>query len=279
MREINIDELKKIEYDMLVDFAKFCDKNNLIYFLSSGTLLGAVRHHDFIPWDDDIDVMLPRKDYEKFVTSYKNKDYFVDDLLINNSCWGRCGKLKCRNTILESNLKENYKEKVFIDIFPIDGICDNKLIQKIKLSIIQLFINFHMSTITKCKPTKRYADKNAGILNWKTGVRTLLKYFLILTIGNTRPQFWTRIINGWLKKTDFNSARYAGFFAGGYYGTKELMPKKIFDKRIPMKFGKYDFWIPEEYDYYLTNLYGNYMKFPPIEKRQPHHAFKAYWLD
>ena len=52
MREINIDELKKIEYDMLVDFAKFCDKNNLIYFLSSGTLLGAVRHHDFIPWDD-----------------------------------------------------------------------------------------------------------------------------------------------------------------------------------------------------------------------------------
>lgn len=70
MREINIDELKKIEYDMLVDFAKFCDKNNLIYFLSSGTLLGAVRHHDFIPWDDDIDVMLPRKDYEKFVTSY-----------------------------------------------------------------------------------------------------------------------------------------------------------------------------------------------------------------
>ena len=127
VRQIQLGELSLLE-----KYIEICSKYNLRYYALGGTLLGAVRHKGFIPWDDDMDLGMPRKDYEKFVTSYKNKDYFVDDLLINNSCWGRCGKLKCRNTILESNLKENYKEKVFIDIFPIDGICDNKLIQKIK---------------------------------------------------------------------------------------------------------------------------------------------------
>ena len=73
MKEINLEELKNIELNMLIDFAKFCDDNNFTYYLSGGTLLGAIRHRGFIPWDDDIDIMMPREDYNKAIKTYKLK--------------------------------------------------------------------------------------------------------------------------------------------------------------------------------------------------------------
>jgi len=264
---------------MLLDFAKFCDENHITYFLSSGTLLGAVRHKGFIPWDDDIDIMLPRPDYERAMALYKHSDYYLDDISINPKCYNRCGTLNNRHTIVESNLKPQYKSHVFIDVFPIDGISSNKLLRTLKLLFIQVMIYCHMATIVDYKPTHRYDDKNAGFLNWKKYSRIFMKYLMISTVGKTSPQYWAAKINNSLKKTDYNKAEYAGFFSGGYYGMKEVMKKKVFSARRPVSFEGHRMWAPVGYDRYLSGLYGDYMTPPPPEKRRSHHEFKAYWAD
>ena len=125
-KQIDIDDLKQIEFELLCKFHELCEKLNLRYSLGGGTLLGAIRHKGYIPWDDDIDVMMPRPDYNKFIgycinnqTEFKLKCYETDKNYVDLSA-----KIYNPNTILEENdvLEENEKFGVYIDIFPVDGL-------------------------------------------------------------------------------------------------------------------------------------------------------------
>ena len=125
MREIcNLSEIKKIELDILRAFRSFCEKNSLRYFLAYGTLLGAVRHGGFIPWDDDIDVAMPRTDYERFLKEFRDERYEVYDLS-KKGYFYPFAKLCDTTTVLIEEMSVKNSIGVYIDIFPMDGIADN----------------------------------------------------------------------------------------------------------------------------------------------------------
>ena len=134
MNALTKEELKIVEFNILKDVACFCRMHNIRYFLCGGTLLGAIRHNGFIPWDDDIDIMMPREDYQRFFKLYnRSNSRYRADSLDNNPDWHMAfGRVGDTETILfENTLKKKYsKYHAFIDVFPIDGIPDNMIMHK-----------------------------------------------------------------------------------------------------------------------------------------------------
>ena len=279
MKEINLEELKNIELNMLIDFAKFCDDNNFTYYLSGGTLLGAIRHRGFIPWDDDIDIMMPREDYNKAIKTYKNDIYKIDSIRENPNSYNRYARINNIKTKLESNLRQHLKESVFIDIFPIDGLAGSKFKQDVIFGIQQILIAFHLSTILKYTISSRYEDREAGFFAWRKYLRTFIKFVMVATIGRTNPGIWASILNKIASRYSFYNRDYVAILVSGPHFTKERMPKNIYKNKVKVEFEGYKFWAPDGYDYYLKSLYGNYMELPPIDKRISHHDFKAYWKE
>ena len=146
MNEQTLQKLKDIEKDMLVIFIQICKKYDMRYFLAGGSCLGAVRHRGFIPWDDDIDVVMPREDYEKFLKVARNElpeNIFLQTGKTDNDFPMNFAKLRNSDTTFIETSVKNFKinHGVFIDIFPLDGYSDSKwfkLMNRIYISRINL---------------------------------------------------------------------------------------------------------------------------------------------
>ena len=281
MRELQLKEIQNIELKILIELDRFCRKNNLKYYLCGGTLLGAIRHRGFIPWDDDIDVMMPRENFEIFINKFNHEFYKVKYINTCNKYIEKSCKLVDTRTLLKSNhlRKKTIEENIFIDVFPIDGLPENKYLQKIHVLLVQVIIAIHSSTVLSYSISKRYNDKNSGVFYWKKYFRTFIKFLMITTIGITNTRFWIIILNKILKRYNFDNSLWVAALTSGIYGEREIMPKKIFCRSEIVKFERYKFFAPIGYDYYLKRLYGDYMKLPPVEFRQSHHNFKAYWKE
>lgn len=259
MKSIDDKDLKSIQIDIMQSVHDFCEANNLKYFLAYGSLLGAVRHSGYIPWDDDIDIVMPRPDYEKFRETFNTNTghYKFIDYLNTPTYSIPFGKVHDTRTHINEGM---YKEDcfgVYIDVFPLDGVVDEKRIVKNKW-----FLKF------------LYAKKSVI-----DGQRTLQKNIIMLLGKLVLLPFSTHDIIGWIDKSN-KSVPYseASKVAGTcIYGLREILDKTIFDKSVKHKFEDREFCIPVEYDKYLTTLYGDYMKLPPVEKRVTHHTFEAWW--
>lgn len=124
MKEINVYELKKIQLEILDDIHRFCIQESLTYSLAYGTLLGAIRHHGYIPWDDDIDIMMPRRDYERFINLYKSNTNEVLDLRKSDTTIEMFLKICRKGSIMIDTTLKRSLWGINIDVFPIDGIPD-----------------------------------------------------------------------------------------------------------------------------------------------------------
>ena len=282
MKEITISEMKKISLDILKDVAEYCDRNNLRYYICGGTLLGAVRHKGFIPWDDDIDILMPRPDYLEFVKSYNgsNTRYIVKSIENSSDYWRTFAKVFDLNTYLEENCIRVPKKDngVFIDIFPVDGLPKSRFRQAIFFKE-QEFLNFlyHGSAWNYTKSFK-YADSKDYLANLKGKIRTTLKYIAITILNPLSTSFLIRLINKNAMRFDYDQAdEIAAIVDCHYGGSRERMPKKLFEKQIPFEFEKNTFWGSAAWKLYLSNMYGNFMELPPVKNRVTHHDFKAYW--
>lgn len=282
MRELTIEELKSVELDILKNVADFCDKNNIRYYLGGGTLLGAVRHKGFIPWDDDIDISMPRPDYERFIHLYNGTqpNYMVKSIEIDPEYWRTFAKVFDNRTYLEEkNIRVKKRGNgVFIDVFPIDGLPESKM-KRFLLFKTQEFLNFlyHSSAWNYTKSYK-FADSASRFSVVKGYIRTALK-FLAITILYPLPTHKIIVrINANAARNSYATAKYIGAIVDCAHGAScEMIEKKIFEPRIKFSFEGESFWGPKGYHQYLTNLYGDYMKLPPINRRNTHHDFKAYW--
>lgn len=262
MREIGLEERKKLQLDILVDVASYCERNHITYFLSSGTLIGAVRHQGYIPWDDDIDIMMPRPDYERFAKEYSSEVYEFTDMNKDKDFPYVLGKVwDIRTQQKEERINYNLLG-VNIDIFPLDGLSENFFLQKLHLFIIGL--------LTNVRRFKRIVLKDV-MTKWKKFCFALFKFFLLAISYKSLAN----AIYFFQKRYKWSSAVYVSSLAST---TERLIGKKEwFEKPIQSTFEKYTFFIPNGYANWLTLVYGDYMKLPPKEKRSPHHVVKAYW--
>ena len=258
-----LEDLKKVELEILIDFANFCDKHNLTYFLVGGTLLGSIRHKGFIPWDDDIDVGMPRSDYEKFLELY-SKDtkskYYVQSLETDSSYWQCYAKVRKSHTlVIESAIKDlNINKEIGIDIFPFDLVSANSYSDvKVRATLIRSI----RDTIQVKKNIKGISDCHHKIIS------LILKIFSIKRLYKTNKKLMTKDNN--------KDCNILMCFLMDYKIEKEFNEKSIFYPLKEGDFEGYKFKLPNNYDYYLTHVYGDYMKLPKKEDRVTHGIIKV----
>ena len=256
------DDIKSIELEILVAFSDFCDRNQLNYSLAYGTLLGAARHKGFIPWDDDIDVVMPRPDYQKFIELAKAELFSQKFKVISTDTTGYLptfAKVVDPTAIVKSGRNaRSYEENVWIDVFPIDGIPSNP--NKVRL----LYLRSKVLT-TLCVASK---------LNWRYKSTPLMQ----IAIFFSSPLAKLFPIEKWASRQLFKlSTRlpYADSDTVGLIGwgggPQEAMSREWLEDRIDLQFENHSFKAPREYPKILSQMYGrNYMELPPIEMRVTH---------
>ncbi len=267
MKELTLQELKDIEFDILKMFDAFCKKNNIKYYLSHGTLLGAIRYKKFIPWDDDIDLLIPRNDYNRMISLFKdsekyhlfayekNKDYLFP--------YAKLCDMRTRKD--EFGYNNGVKLGVDIDLFPLDAWDDN--LEKAKGEVKYIKKNMFRLHLTKMK-------KSDSVNLIKRLVKGIYMFFCKIR----GSKYYTENIIKASRKTWDEKVNYLGCKAWCVYGEKGIIPADVFRETVEVEFEGQMFPAPIGWDKYLTCLYGDYLPEPPKEKQKTHHAFKAYKL-
>lgn len=265
--DYRVTELKKkiwaVQLDLLNEILRICKKHDIKIIVFAGTMLGAVRHGGFIPWDDDIDVALDRENYEKLLriapiefkypyflqTGYNDQAFFLNYARLRNS------ETTC---IIDWNRSEDYNSGIYIDVFVLDGYPDdeasykNYIKKKDKLE--------HVLSFYKEK------DKTCSI---KEVVKTLLRR---ITKKAIQYEKLLDIYNAHLQKYSLTSNKIGLMTHTEYFRDRYWLYKEELDNLICLSFEFLQVPVPADYDEILTRVYGNYMKFPPLEKRGEWHA-------
>ena len=259
-KELTVDDVKKIEFNVLKHIADFCDKNSISYFLLGGTLLGAVRHKGFIPWDDDIDIGMPRKDYELFCSLFNDSELTLH-LPGDKHYAYPFAKVSQKQTVLnELDSKYSNVFGVYVDVFPIDDIPNDIKKQKQYFRRLGKYKNI-------------LSIKSVRLFKKRPIIKTFVLFFLKLALIFRRTEKIAISANRYA--SSFNNCDFAGNSSWGY-GARETTKKEVFSKLVDIEFEHELFKAPENYDEWLTNVFGDYMCLPPVEKRVANHHFVAF---
>ena len=263
MKELTLQELKEIEFDILKMFDAFCKEHNIRYFLAFGTLLGAIRYKKFIPWDDDIDVLVPREDYDRLIQLFKDNDrYQLFAFEKKESYPFPFAKLCDMTTRKEETVYNNrITLGVDMDIFPLDAF-DNNFEEAKKESTR---IKKYMNGLGFTKINKPQTNNPLKYLVWKV----ILAYHKILG----HKYYIRKIVKECCKVKD---SSYLGAKVWCIWDERGIIPAEVFADATLVEFEGEMFPAPIGYDTYLTCLYGDYMPEPPKEKQKTHHFFTAY---
>lgn len=241
---------------MAKDFHQICVENNINYYMLGGTMLGAVRHKGFIPWDDDMDFGIPREDYERFISisnqvlpSYYELKFYKN---ANNSPIHYAKFIDNRTTLIEEEYTD-YVEGLYIDIFPLDGAGNGTFSDKLRMKRI---IWLERLVKNKCSTME------------KSGIRKIFKAYAKMRKLDNLHSSIEKLITA--KKLE-NSALIANYL--GAWFEKEIMPKEIMGIPKLYKFEDAEFYGSEDADSYLKNLYGDYMQLPPKDKQVFRHNY------
>lgn len=266
---INTEELRNVQLDILKHVDNFCKENDIKYFLCGGSMIGAVRHHGFIPWDDDIDIMLLREDYEKFISIYSEKDkseYKLHSLLTDKKYSSTYVKIDNSRTVLKEYVEEPTAEiGINIDVFPVDDLPNNKEAQK------KIYKRYGYYRALIDLKNVRFSKERV----WYKNLVLLISHLLLKPVSMRKL---ADLIENNAVKYKGKTSDYCGIVVWGY-GLREINYRKNWDDCILVDFEDMKAPIPVGYDNYLTCVYGDYMKLPPEEKRISHHAFEAYWKE
>ena len=262
---IEISEIKDKQIlllKLLKEFHEICEENNLIYNIFGGTFLGAVRHKGFIPWDDDIDVTMPREDYNKFITVMNEKYSDKYDLFVypKKNYIYPYAKLGMKDTVLyEDVVKPKYNKLALnMDIFPNDGYPDDE-------SIFQLYSSYE-DKIILCSYKITYS-KNPLKAMYKLLRQIFAKFIGIKKLLNKQILL---ISKKKIEETDLMICQAAGL------GIKGKLEKDKYYDRVLYDFENIKVWGIRDYDTQLTRQYGDYMTLPPEDQRETPHTYSLY---
>ncbi len=274
-RKIRLEEIQGLELDILSKVLKFFDENNISYFTSGGTTLGAVRHHGFIPWDDDIDLYVPRKDYDKLMAI--SKGILIDGYISIKSpgdkdyIYQYCKACNENTVIYEKNVSDKkYAIGIFIDIFPLDKHYNSK----IKNRFLILKTRWYRSLLETAS--------NQINLSKKGSFRWLFKQ-IVRAIQKPLTKKWTvektaAYIDNIGRKMENENTDYLGDLVMKGSGNDDYYPAEYFKDSVDGEFEGLKIKNPVGYKEYLTEMYGDYMTLPPKEQ-QIMHGFDAWFID
>lgn len=267
MKTITVTEEEKLKIQdaellILGELDRICQKYQIKYIIAYGTLIGAIRHEGFIPWDDDVDVCMLRPDFNRFKEVCKTElgnDFFYQDNDTDPEYYYLIDKIRLNGTVFRENFvsKYNIHHGIYIDIFPVDFIPNNKLLMNIQYYQFHFFRTGLMA---------KYLDLKA-----RTGKKRILMSMLGVLYRPFNLNFLYRnAIKVATKYNDLESAKVCSFFSP--YKKRDIFEKNIFETVIRHIFEKIEVNIPKKYDVYLSKLYGQYMELPPISERITRHS-------
>lgn len=261
MIQIENDRIKPMLLDILKEIDRYTRENGLRYWLISGTLLGAVRHGGFIPWDDDIDIWMPRPDYErllkefdhgyyKVISAHNDRNYPLDYAKVHDT----------RTLVVEEGGDGEWG--ISVDIFPLDGLPSvpeaKRMFEKTR-RFRRLIANQRFTRKGRICRSNGLA-KNVSVI-----LGRMMHPFLTLNGLLLR-------IDRMMQKYDFDSCDYCGCLCW-----REITISKAMVETSYMKFEDGEFAVPKDYDSILRLIFGDYMQLPPEEQRVSNHGIKAYW--
>lgn len=259
--------LPKLHSEILIimdEIHKVCVENGLKYYLVGGSLLGAVRHKGFIPWDDDLDIAMPRQDLDKFIEIASSKlgnHCYLNWITTNKNYWNLFPKVCLKNTLFDEGKYNNAsKMGIFVDIFPLDlAPSYTKELEKIK----QTMKRWHYIS-----SAKNVISKSAKMMLYK-----IMSFF----VSNEYSYQAQR--DSCLKAKRIGSDHYANF-GSQYKLQKQTMPIEWYGQGTLLPFEDRQYYVPSEYIKVIKSIYGdNYMQLPPLEKRRSHYPKKVQFLD
>ncbi|MBR1456678.1 MAG: LicD family protein [Oscillospiraceae bacterium] len=263
-------ELQNKLLEMLHWFHALCVDNGLRYYALGGTMLGAVRHGGFIPWDDDIDVGMPRRDYERLfdaVSRAERTHYVLETPTHSGEDFFYCyAKLYDTETTLVENKKNRIRRGIYLDIFPLDGMGDTEEESRKQFGRVDRRFKFFLARTTGLRKG-RDPLKNAAVVVSRLIPDALLNdRKLLLRIDALSAQ------------RDFDDCLYGGNPYGAWRG-REIMPRAIMGTPALYRFEDMEVYGAQDADAYLTRLYGDWRQLPPEEKRVSHHDNIEYDLN
>lgn len=262
--------LKQNLIQMLTDLQCICEKHQIIFFLGYGSALGAVRHQGFIPWDDDLDIIMPREDYRRFCKIFKRelgKKYILNAPNYSNNAKARFAKMLKKGTHFREilDLKEVEFQAIFLDIFILDNIPDNIFWKRVKgiFCNITEFIAGQVFFYENCDEVVKEYYSIAGKSNYY--VRIIVGFLFSFQ----RASHWFNLVDKIVRHKN-NNSKYCGVLTGRNHYFGECFER---NKIFPASYGTFEgLKVPliHDTDSWLTKLYGNYMLVPPPEKRERH---------
>ncbi len=269
-KRLSLQEIKDTQLNILLEFEKICDENGLTFYLCGGSLLGAVRHKGFIPWDDDIDICMARPEYDRLCRLVKNDELKAPDWLKivcydnGTSRFPFIKVLDKRTVVFNDYFREEEYDNLWIDLLPVDGLPDKEE------EVADLYRR--VTTYRKYVQMKHIRPFEGKSLSKKL-VKPLL--FLIANIINT-DRYNDKLISESCAYP-YEKAKNVGIVTEGLYGVREAIPREAYEKWIEVEFEGHMFKACSYWNEYLHNLFGDYMQLPPEDKRKTH-DMKAYRL-
>jgi len=257
-----IRQQQEIILSILKHLDKFCRENNLTYALAGGSLLGAVRHKGFIPWDDDADVIMPRADYDRFLKIYRNEGryrlltYTPDEKHWNIDCYSKLED-SCTDCVDYGRMGKHFGLNV--DIFPLDGAPDDMEERK---RVLRKITHYKHRISLRQKPVW-------SLLRPHQGAPLAMIQAHCFSLAH-----WLKKCDTLLRAHDFETSNYSGALCG-VYGVREVFPTSIFKELAEYEFEDTRLMGVKDYDTYLKGLYGNYMQLPPEKDRHGAHHLRV----
>ena len=244
---------------VLRQYIAICKEHHLTYFCCGGTAIGAVRHQGMIPWDDDVDVFMPRPDYDRFISQFNKPDnyYQVIDMSIDKKYGFPFAKVHDTRTFVDELQYAKDHFGVYIDIFPIDGVGEDEQVFRIlrwRKLLHTKKANYYQRTLSK-----KIINTFGKIVLLPFSVHRILSF-----------------IDHEARKYPYGSTPKAGNIVNPY-GPREIVNLSCFSDTIYKEFEGMQFRAPIGYDEYLRSIYGDYMQLPPEDKRHSPHVSIAYW--